>query len=161
MSTPAALNPSSLARRRATQLRRRWHRLRGDERGYTVLDHGLSIVALIGVAVAVIQLCLVSHARHIAHAAAADALRVAADYQSSARAGEQDGYAYLEQVAPHLLGAPRISIVRSATTVTVTVHARVAALMPVSITQTVTGPVERLGGVPSPSGDMAADEATR
>jgi len=135
-----------IAGRRLCTLQRRWQRLRGDERGYTVLDLGLSTWAFIGVAIVVVQLCLAIHARHVAHAAAADALRVAADYQSSAQAGERDGYTYLSQVAPHLLSSPSIIVTRTATTVTVTVRARVSALVPVTVTQTVTGPVERLGG---------------
>lgn len=145
-----------ITRRCLRTVQRRWERLRGDERGYTVLDLGLSTWAFIGVAIVVVQLCLAIHARHVAHAAAADALRVAADYQSSAQAGERDGYAYLAQIAPHLLGSPSISVTRTATTVTVTVRARVSALVPIIVTQTLTGPVERLGG---PSGPLAAQGA--
>src|SRR5271167_423634 len=69
--------------------------MRGNDDGYNILEFMLTFVALIFITMIVIQFALLWHARHVAQAAAQDALHTASDYQSSAAAGQADGYAYL------------------------------------------------------------------
>jgi len=119
--------------------------LRGNDDGYNILEFMLTFVALIFITMIVIQFALLWHARHVAQAAAQDALDTASDYQSSAAAGQADGYAYLHQVAPTLVADPQVNVTRTATTVTVDVSGHVLSIGPFQLTvhETASGPVER------------------
>lgn len=121
-------------------------RAAGDgEAGYNIVEFMLTFVALIVITMILIQFALLWHARHVAQAAAQDALRTASDYQSTAAAGQSDGYDYLHQVAPHLVLNPQVAVTRSATTVTVEVTGGVLSVGPFHLTvrESASGPVER------------------
>lgn len=131
-----------LWRRRLAQ---RLQALGDDEAGYNIVEFMLTFVVLIVITMILIQFALLWHARHVAQAAAQDALRTASDYQSSASAGQSDGYDYLRQVAPHLVLSPHVTVTRSATTVTVEVTGGVVSVGPFHLTvrESASGPVER------------------
>ncbi len=93
----------------------------------------------------VVQFALLWHGRHVAEAAAQDALRTASGYRSSAALGETDGRDFLHKVAPHLLKNSDVQVSRGATNVTVQVRANVVSLFGIHLTvfETAAGPVER------------------
>ena len=80
----------------------------------------------------------------------AGSLCAARPYDSTATAGRQDGETYLAQVAPHVLPAGCVSVHRTATTATVRVHCKITvSVVPFGsywVDETVSGPIERLGG---------------
>ncbi len=118
----------------------------GGDTGYTLVEFALTMVAFIALVMLLIQWALVLHARHVAQAAAEDAMRTSAGYQSSAGAGEDDGYAYLTQVAPRLLTGVHVAVDRSATTVNAEVTGSVTSIVPgfgFTVHETASGPVER------------------
>jgi Flp pilus assembly protein TadG len=119
--------------------------LRGNDDGYNIVEFMLTFVALIVITMVVIQFALLWHARHVAQAAAQDALRTASNYQSTADAGQSDGYAYLHQVAPNLVLDPHVTVTRNATTVNVDVTGHVLSIGPFTMTvhESASGPVER------------------
>ena len=105
----------------------------------------LTFVALIMITMVVIQFALLWHARHVAQAAAQDALRTASNYQSTADAGQSDGYAYLHQVAPTSSSIHTSPSPRNATNVNVDVTGHVLSIGPFNMTvhESASGPVER------------------
>lgn len=130
---------------RATIINLLRRRVTGDA-GYTVPDFAVCVVILMLIAFAGFELAMVGHARHVAQAAAEDVLNVAADYGSDAAAGRAEGYAYLRQVAGHLLHDPTVQVTRTGTLITVTVTGTVAAPLHVRVSAHASGPVEALPG---------------
>ena len=97
----------------------------------------------------VIQYVMLWHARNIAEAAAQNGLRVARGYQATGAQGQASASEYLRNVAGQMLGHPRVTADRGATTVVVSVHATVVSVIPFesfSVTETATGPVEKFAG---------------
>ena len=93
----------------------------------------------------VVQYALLWQGRNVAEAAAQDGLRSARAYQATATRGEQTALDYLHQVAPQLLTSPQVTAERTATTVTVRVHAQVASILGfggLTVTEAAVGPVE-------------------
>jgi Flp pilus assembly protein TadG len=119
--------------------------LRGNDDGYNIVEFMLTFGALIIITMVVIQFALLWHARHVAQAAAQDALRTASNYQSTAVTGQSDGYAYLHEVAPNLVLDPHVTVTRTATTVNVDVTGHVLSIGPFDMTvhESASGPVER------------------
>ena len=125
-------------------------RARGLSDGYSVVEAAITLPAVILLSMLVVQWALVWHGHHVSEAAAQTGLRHARGYQATAAQGQQAAGDYLHAVAPRLLTSTRVDVTRTATTVTVHVHAEVlpvipglSALMSGSIDQTVSGPVER------------------
>lgn len=119
-------------------------RPRGD-RGYSVLEAAITLPAIVLLTMLVVQWAIIWHARHVAQAAAQEALRAASDYGSTAAAGRQDGLSMLQLTAPHALQHPRVTVTRGASAVTVHVHATVYSVIPFAtahIDATAAGPVE-------------------
>lgn len=86
-------------------------------------------------------------ARSAAQAAAATALNAARTYQSDSSDGIAAGEAFLARKS--IVSGGRVSVSRSDTTVTVTVTGRSVSLvpgLPLEVSSTVTGPVERWVG---------------
>ena len=102
-----------------------------------------------------IQGALYYHARDVALAAAADGLTAARARTGSGEEGRQAAAAFLERAGGEdvLLGSS-VSSVRNETTATVTVTGRTLSLVPGltgwSVSQTASGPVERLTRVGQP-----------
>ena len=114
--------------------------------GYSVVAAAITLPALILFTMLVVQWALIWHGRHVAEAAVQDGIRAARGYQSTAASGQQSAQAYLNAVAPNLLTSPSVTTSRTATTVTVQVHARLLSVVPFAdfdVTQTAAGPVER------------------
>lgn len=127
--------------------RRRWRRPRGDG-GFSTLEAVITIPAGLVLLMLVVQVALVWHASHVAQAAAQEGLRVGRGYEATAADGQAQATTYLRTIAPGLIPAPQVSATRDATTVTVTVQADVASVLPITfgcctITEQATGPVER------------------
>lgn len=137
----SATRHQRIARRLAARL----DALRDNDDGYNIVEFMLTFVALIIITMVVIQFALLWHARHVAQAAAQDALRTASNYQSTADAGQSDGYAYLHQVAPNLVLDPHVAVTRNAITVNVDVTGHVLSVGPFNMTihESASGPVER------------------
>jgi Flp pilus assembly protein TadG len=125
-------------------------RLRGDA-GYSVLEAAITLPVIFLLTLFIVQWAIVWHARHVAEAAAQEALRTAEAYASSAAAGRQDGATFLSQTAPHMLLHPVITVHLSAAGVEVHVHATVRSVVPFgswSVDADAAGPVERYISTP-------------
>jgi Flp pilus assembly protein TadG len=130
------------SRRRRHQRRRH----RREDEGYSIVETTIALPFLILATMLVVQWALVWHGRHIAEAAAQDALRAARGYQATSADGRQAGERFLDAVAPRLLTSHRVDVTRTETTVTVHVHARVLSILTVgapAVEETASGPVER------------------
>ncbi|MBL8929318.1 MAG: pilus assembly protein [Kineosporiaceae bacterium] len=116
------------------------------EAGYSTIEAVITLPAIIVMTMLVVQYALLWHGRHVAEAAARDGVRAARGYQATATDGRDAAASYLAQVAPNLLTTPTVTVDRTATTVTVQVHATVLTVIPLAsfdITQHAAGPVER------------------
>jgi Flp pilus assembly protein TadG len=117
------------------------------EEGYSVVEMSITTAALIVMLMLVVQFALLWHGRHVARAAAGEALQAAQGYQAPASAGTRAATSYLRDVAPTLLSDPRVSVTQTVTTVRIEVRARVLRIIPVGqdddITESVAGPRER------------------
>lgn len=110
---------------------RRWRAVRATpDRGYNIVEAAIILPVIIVLTMTVVQFALVWHGRHIAQAAAADAARSAAGYQSTAGRGQSDAAGFLQSVAPHLLTGATVTVARGAQQVTTTVHADVLSVIP-------------------------------
>ncbi len=120
-------------------------RREANDDGYSIVEAVIVFPAVLMMLFGVVQFALLWHGRHVAEAAAQDALRTASGYRSSAALGETDGRDFLHQVAPHLLKNPDVQVSRGATNVTVQVRANVVSLFGIHLTvfETAAGPVER------------------
>jgi Flp pilus assembly protein TadG len=115
------------------------------DRGSVTTEAVLIVPIVVVLTMVVVQFVLLWHGRHVAQAGAQAAARSAAAYQATAAAGQVDGDAYLQQVAPNLLPGRDVQVVRDATTVTVTVHADVLSVIPFgsfTVDESATAPVE-------------------
>jgi Flp pilus assembly protein TadG len=116
------------------------------EGGYSTIEAVITLPAMILMTLLVVQYALLWHGRHVADAAAQNALRAARSYESTAEAGQDAATAYLAQVAPNLLTAPSVTATRTATTVTVQVRAKLLSVVPLTdfdVAADAAGPVER------------------
>jgi Flp pilus assembly protein TadG len=127
-------------------LRRRHRLLRATpDRGYTVLEAAITLPTIFFLLMFIVQWAIVWHSRNVAQAAAQEALRTAEQYHSSATAGQSDGDNFLGQVAPHALGSNCLTVIRSATTVTVHAHCPIMSVIPFAqfwADETVSAPIE-------------------
>lgn len=134
--------------------RRRWRRVAGDpDRGSATVEAVLIVPIVVVLTMVVVQFVLLWHGRHVAQAAAQTAARSAAAYQATAAAGQADGNAYLQQVAPNLLPGRDVQVVRDATTVTVNVHADVLSVIPFgsfTVDESASAPVEAFTAAGAP-----------
>ena len=123
-------------------------RLDAHDGGYSIVEAAIVFPAVLVMLFGVVQFALLWHGRHVAEAAAQDALRTASGYQSTAALGERDGRDFLHQVAPNLLENPSVQVSRNASNVTVQVRANVVSLfgMHLTVSETAAGPVERYVG---------------
>jgi len=111
-----------------------------------VVEAAITLPALILFTMLVVQWALIWHGRHVVEGAVQDGVRAARGYQATATSGQQSAEAYLHAVAPRLLTSSRVEVTRSATTVTVRIHASVLSVIPfggAQVDQVGTGPVER------------------
>jgi Flp pilus assembly protein TadG len=133
---------------------RRRRRRRGGEQGAVSVELAVIFPAVLLLILAAVQAGLVFHARHLAQAAAQEALRATRQYDGSTGAGRQAATGLLSRDAGDLLVARTISIGRSPTQADVRISGHALSLLP-GVTLTVTahaaGPVERFttdGGGP-------------
>lgn len=132
-------------------MRRRLASGRFGDDGYSVLEAAIVLPVVFLLLMLIVQWAIVWHARHVAQAAAQEGLRTAEAYTATAAAGQADATNYLAQVAPHALPDPQVTVTRTATTVTVRVHAPVMTLLPFghfSVDESVSGPIERFVTAP-------------
>ena len=137
MSVPGRWRVSAVRRWRAASS--------ATDHGYNVIEAAIVVPILVVMTLLVVQMALLWHGRHVAEAAAQAAARSAAGYNSSADVGRSDGASYLAQVAPNLLQSPSVSVARNGRTVTVTVTAKVLAVIPFAdftVTEGAQAPVE-------------------
>jgi hypothetical protein len=110
------------------------------------VEASITLPVLILFTMLVVQWALIWHGRHVAEAAAQDGLRAARGYQATAASGQNAAENYLQAVAPRLLTSPQVDVTRTATTVTVQIHAGVLSVLPGSgfdVDETAAAPVER------------------
>jgi Flp pilus assembly protein TadG len=113
--------------------------------GYSVLEVAIVLPIVFFLMMLIAQWAIVWHARSVTEAAAQEGLRTTETYQSTAAAGRADTLTYLDQVAPHSLPNPDVTVTRTDTGATVRVTARVASVIPFghfTVTESATGPVE-------------------
>jgi len=135
----------TIGRWRASAVRRWRTASSAADRGYNVIEAVIIVPIIIGFTLLVVQMALLWHERHLAEAAAQAAARSAAGYNSSAEVGHADGVNYLAQVAPNLLQTPDVRVDRTAFSATVTVTAKVMAVLPFAdftVTEVAVVPVE-------------------
>ncbi len=135
------------------------------DRGYSIVEAAITLPALVLMCMIVVQYALLWHGRHVLEAAARDGVEAARGYQATAGAGKAAASSYIAAVAPKLITGPAISVSRSATTVTVTIRAKVLQVIPMgsyAVSETVTGPVERfVADGPAPLDDVRNPASSR
>lgn len=134
------------ARRVGARIARRRRAVHAEpDRGYSVLEATVTVSTMFFLTMFVVQWAILWHARNVAQAAAQQGLRTARGYESSAEAGQADAANFLAQVAPNALPDATVTVDRSATSVTVKVHASVMSVIPFgdfSVDESAAGPVE-------------------
>ena len=118
----------------------------------------IAVPLLMLIILVIVQFAVWAHAVSVAQATAEEALAAARVQGGSAAAGQQRAAQVLGQIGSAVLVGPQISVTRTVAIATVQVHAtaeRVVPLpglsLPVTVTVTVTGPVERF--VPETAGN--------
>lgn len=139
-------------RRAGAGLRRR-HRLLRErpDAGYSVLEAAITVPVMFLLVMFIAQWAIVWHSNHVVQAAAQEGLRTAEAYRSTAAAGKADAEAFLHQVAPHAISGVVVTVGRTATTVTVHIHATVMSATPLghyTVDATAAGPVEAYVNAP-------------
>ncbi len=120
--------------------------MRGDDRGYGVIEMVITIPAMITLIMFVVQFSLIWHARHVAQAAAEEGLRTGRAYQATPADGKARAEQYLRAIAPHLIVRSAVLTDPSPTNLTVVVTGEVTSLVPFatfSVRESASGPVER------------------
>ena len=127
-------------------LQRRHRRLRGDDRGYTIIEMVVTVPAMITLIMFVVQFTLIWHARNVAQAAAEEGLRTGRAYQSTPAKGAAQAEHYLGVIAPNLLENAAVDTTPTATALTVTVTGDVKSIVPFAtfhVHEQASGPIER------------------
>jgi hypothetical protein len=129
---------------------RRWaKRGRGEEAGMATLAVVLVLPAVLLLVSTVAQFVVYYHATHVATAAAAEAARAAQLADGTEAAAREQGLDFLAQAGPKLVLEPRVVVTRDAVAevARVEVHGRapqlVPGIVPLTVTATATGPLER------------------
>jgi Flp pilus assembly protein TadG len=135
--------------------RPRWVFLRRGDRGAGAVEMVIAVPLLMLIILVIVQFAIWQHAVSVAQATAEEALAAARVQGGSAAAGQQRADQVLSQIGNSVLVDPQISVARTAATATVQVHATAERVFPLpglslSVTVTVTGPVERF--VPETAG---------
>jgi Flp pilus assembly protein TadG len=127
----------------------RWTaRAQGEEAGVATLAVVLVVPAVLLLVSTVAQFVVYYHATHVATAAAAEAARAAQLADGTEAAARQQGLDFLAQAGPKLVLDPEVVVTRDAVAevARVEVHGRAPQLVPgvpLSVTATATGPLER------------------
>jgi len=119
--------------------------LAGD-RGAVTAELVVATPLLLLALLTIVQFALWSHATHVAQAAASQALAAARTQDGTATAGHDAGRRLLDDLARGPLRSPRIRVVRTATSASVTVNGEAAAVLPglhLHVHAETTGEVER------------------
>lgn len=120
---------------------------RGSERGSALIEMVIVFPLFVILLFSIVQGAVWYSARSAAQAAAATALNAARTYQSDSSDGIAAGEAFLARKS--IVSGGHVSVSRSDTIVTVTVTGRSVSLvpgLPLDVSSTVTGPVERWVG---------------
>jgi Flp pilus assembly protein TadG len=132
-----------------SRLRRRVRELHAsdNDRGFGTVEAVLTVPVIVLMIVGAVQVGLWWYSRQLAETAAQEAARAARSYNSTAGAGQAEGYSYLTKVdaGGTALHNPSIQVTRGARTVRVQVKGDVVSLVPwvsSTVTITVTSPVE-------------------
>ena len=121
-------------------------RLPRDERGTLTIELTIIFVAMLMLFLAIFQVALYQHARHVALAAAQEGARTAREHNGTFSAGQATAQSYLAALAPTLITNKLVSGGRTATAATVRVQGKVESIVPfmsLSVDESATGPVER------------------
>ncbi|WP_448812100.1 TadE family protein [Agromyces bauzanensis] len=125
---------------------RRSHVPRDGERGSATLENVIIFPVVILFIFGVFQAAIWLHARDVAHGAATAAYHAARTLDGSAGAGHTAGMAAIT-AANGTVESPNVTVSRTAETVVVTVTGSVSMTVPgfpgSTVSETVTGPVER------------------
>jgi len=99
---------------------------RGEVSAELVIATPLLLLALL----AIVQFALWSHAVHVAQAAASQALSVTRTQDGTTAAGRDAGQRLLDDLVRGPLRSPRVEVVRTPTSASVSVEGEVAAVLP-------------------------------
>ncbi|VVJ21524.1 Uncharacterised protein [Amycolatopsis camponoti] len=99
---------------------------RGEVSAELVIATPLLLLALL----AIVQFALWSHAVHVAQAAASQALSVTRVQEGATSAGHDAGQRLLDDLVRGPLRSPRIEVVRTSTSASVSVEGEVVAVLP-------------------------------
>jgi Flp pilus assembly protein TadG len=122
-----------------------------DDRGSATVEVTLAMPLLGLLLLLIVQFAFWAHATHVAQAAANQGVQSARAYGSTASAGADDTTAILDQTAGSILVNRSVTANNTATTSTVTVTGKAAAVVPglsLPITVSVTAPREKVPGMP-------------
>ena len=117
-----------------------------DEDGSVSLELAVIFPAVLLLIVAAVQAGLLFHARHLAQAAAQEALRATRQYDGTTSAGQQAATGLLTRSAGDLLASRHISIQRGADQADVRITGHALSLLPgvtLTVSANASGPVER------------------
>jgi hypothetical protein len=110
-----------------------WRRVRralAGDRGAVTAELVIATPLLLLALLAIIQFALWSHATHVAQAAASQALSATRMQDGTAAAGHDAGQRLLDDLARGPLHSPRIEIVRTMTSASVSVEGEAVAVLP-------------------------------
>ncbi len=125
--------------------------VRRDDRGTASVEVTLAMPLLGLLLLVVVQFAVWAHATHVAQAAANQGVQTARAHGSTVAAGIEDTNAILDQTAGSILVDRSVTANNTATTSTVTVDGKAAAVLPglsLPIHVSVTAPREKVPGVP-------------
>jgi Flp pilus assembly protein TadG len=131
-----------------TRLARAARRRLAGDRGAGSAELVVATPLLMLLILLVIQFGIWAHANHVAQATAEEALAAARVQGSIAAAGQDRASQVLGQIGGAILISPHVTVIRTATTVTVRITADAERVVPLPgltlpVTVTVTGPIER------------------
>ncbi|WP_165900640.1 pilus assembly protein [Microbispora hainanensis] len=120
--------------------------MNGRERGSATLEAALVYPALLLLVLLAINAALWFHARNLALAAAQEGLRAGRAYGSSLSAGQATAERFIRQVGGSFLTSARVSVERTADSLSVAVSGQAISLiplLPLDVEQVARAPVEK------------------
>jgi Flp pilus assembly protein TadG len=124
---------------------------RDRERGAVAAQVVIALVVLVFLVLGIVQVVLAAYANHIAQGAAEQALDAARTLGGTTANGRAEARDVLAQLATGPLVDPRVSVTRTATTVTVTITGRAERVWlgpALPVHASVSGPIEQFRAAP-------------
>jgi Flp pilus assembly protein TadG len=123
----------------------------GKDRGAVTVEFAIAAPLVLLLLLTIVQFALWAHATHIAQAAANAGVQTTRVHGGSAAAGQEQTQAVLRQMSGSTLAEATVTVDRTTTSATVTVHGTAIPVLPglsLPVHATVTAPLETTRGTP-------------